>query len=155
AAPALLEVSGPELAARPALAEEVFGPLTLLVVCADEGERRAALEALPGQLTASLWMDPDDTGLAGALLPALQARAGRVLFNGVPTGVEVGHAMVHGGPWPATSAPQSTSVGTRAITRWARPVCYQDAPEALLPAALRRDNPLGIWRWTDGVPGTR
>jgi NADP-dependent aldehyde dehydrogenase len=76
-----------------------------------------------------------------------------VLFNGVPTGVEVGHAMVHGGPWPATSSPHTTSVGTRAITRWARPVCYQDAPDALLPLELRRDNPLRLWRWTDGVPG--
>jgi NADP-dependent aldehyde dehydrogenase len=153
--PALLEVSGPELTARPALAEEVFGPATLLVVCAGEAERRAALEVLPGQLTAALWMDPGDRELASVLLPVLQARAGRVLFNGVPTGVEVGHAMVHGGPWPATSAAHSTSVGTRAITRWARPVCYQDAPEALLPPALRRDNPLGLWRWIDGVPGTR
>jgi NADP-dependent aldehyde dehydrogenase len=153
AAPALLEVSGRELLDRPSLAEEVFGPFALLVICGDEAERLEVLAALPGQLTASLWMDPDDAQLAADLLPILQARAGRVLFNGVPTGVEVGHAMVHGGPWPATSAAHSTSVGTRAITRWARPVCYQDAPEALLPVALRRDNPLGLWRWIDGVPG--
>jgi NADP-dependent aldehyde dehydrogenase len=155
APPALLEATGRHFLARPALAREVFGPLALLVVCADEAERRAVLASLPGQLTATLWMDPGDEELAATLLPLLTARAGRVLFNGVPTGVEVGHAMVHGGPWPATSAAHSTSVGTRAITRWARPVCYQDAPEDLLPQALRRDNPLGLWRWTDGHPGRR
>jgi len=153
AAPALLEVAGPEFLARPALAEEVFGPVTLLVGCADAAELDAVWSSLPGQLTATLWQDAGDADLAAALLPTLLARAGRVLFNGVPTGVEVGHAMVHGGPWPATSAAHSTSVGTRAITRWARPVCYQDAPEALLPPTLRQANPLGIWRWIDGAPG--
>jgi NADP-dependent aldehyde dehydrogenase len=153
AAPMLLEVSGRRFLDQPALAGEVFGPGTLLVVCADEAERRAALASLAGQLTATLWMDPGDTAQAAVLMPLLLARAGRVLFNGVPTGVEVGHAMVHGGPWPATSSSQTTSVGTRAITRWARPVCYQDAPEDLLPLELRRDNPLGLWRLTDGVPG--
>jgi NADP-dependent aldehyde dehydrogenase len=152
-APALLEVTAGRLLAAPALAEEVFGPVALLAVCADEAERRAVLSSLPGQLTATVWMADGDTELAAQLLPVLQARAGRVLFNGVPTGVEVGHAMVHGGPWPATSAAQSTSVGTGAILRWARPVCYQDAPDALLPEALRRGNPLGILRLTGGVAG--
>jgi NADP-dependent aldehyde dehydrogenase len=144
-------VSGRDLAGRPALAEEVFGPAALLVACRDEAERRAALAALPGQLTATLWMDPADGAAAAALLPLLRERAGRILWNGVPTGVEVGHAMVHGGPWPAASAP-ATSVGTRAITRWARPVCYQDAPQDLLPAALRDGNPLGIRRLREGRP---
>jgi NADP-dependent aldehyde dehydrogenase len=153
AAPALLEVAAEPLLAAPARWEEAFGPATILVTCADEAERAAVLAALPGQLTATLWMEADDAALAGALLPVLRARAGRLLFNGVPTGVEVGHAMVHGGPWPATSAPHSTSVGTRAIARWARPVCYQDAPEALLPLALRQDNPLGLLRMRDGRSG--
>ena len=152
-APALLEVKAARLLAAPALAEEVFGPVALLVLCADEAERRAVLSSLPGQLTATVWMEAGDAQLAAQLLPVLQARAGRVLFNGVPTGVEVGHAMVHGGPWPATSAASSTSVGTRAILRWARPVCYQDAPDGLLPEALRRGNPLGIPRLTGGVAG--
>jgi acyl-CoA reductase-like NAD-dependent aldehyde dehydrogenase len=152
-APALLEVKAARLLAAPALAEEVFGPAALLVRCADEAERRAVLSSLPGQLTATVWMEAGDAQLAAQLLPVLQARAGRVLFNGVPTGVEVGHAMVHGGPWPATSAAASTSVGTRAILRWARPVCYQDAPDGLLPEALRRGNPLGIRRLTGGVAG--
>jgi len=153
AAPALLEVPGRAFLAEPAFLEEVFGPAALLVACADEAERRAVLAALPGQLTATVWLDPEDGGLAAALLPGLAERAGRVLFNGVPTGVEVGHAMVHGGPWPATSAAQGTSVGTRAIARWVRPVCYQDAPAALLPPELQDGNPLAIWRLREGVPG--
>ncbi len=143
---ALLEVAAAQVLARPALVEEIFGPATLLVACADEGERSALLAALPGQLTATVWMEPSDEPLAAALLPRLRAKAGRVLFNGVPTGVEVAPAMVHGGPWPATSAPHATSVGTRAIARWARPVCYQDAPEGLLPMEIQSCNPLGIRR---------
>ncbi|GLH71713.1 2,5-dioxovalerate dehydrogenase [Geothrix limicola] len=152
-APALLETSARTFLATPSMAEEVFGPLTLLVACEDEEERRAVLASLSGQLTATLWTGDGDEALAADLLPLLSAKAGRVLFNGVPTGVEVGHAMVHGGPWPATSAPQTTSVGTRAISRWARPVCYQDTPEGLLPPPLRQDNPLGLWRLRDGVMG--
>ncbi|WLT30942.1 aldehyde dehydrogenase (NADP(+)) [Geothrix sp. PMB-07] len=154
-APALMETSGQELLRLPGLTEEVFGPTALLVACADETERERAIAALPAQLTATLWMEPEDEALAVRLLPSLRRLAGRVLFNGVPTGVEVGHAMVHGGPWPATSAQQATSVGTRAITRWTRPICYQDAPETLLPLELQAGNPLGIWRLYDGVFGRR
>lgn len=150
---ALLETRGAALKADPALAEEVFGPCTLLAVCADEAELGAALDALPGQLTATLWMEPGDAAAAERLLPKLQRLAGRVLFNGVPTGVEVGYAMVHGGPWPATSAPASSSVGTLAIQRWARPLCFQDAPETLLPPELHAANPLGLWRLRDGRMG--
>jgi NADP-dependent aldehyde dehydrogenase len=150
---ALLEVRGARLASAPALAEELFGPAAMLVVCGDEAELASSLAALPGQLTSTLWMETADQALAARLLPALQRLAGRVLFNGVPTGVEVGHAMVHGGPWPATSAPQSTSVGTLAIRRWTRPICYQDAPESLLPPELHAGNPLGLWRTRDGMMG--
>jgi alpha-ketoglutaric semialdehyde dehydrogenase len=149
----LLEVDAHHLLAEPALAEEVFGPATLLVACDSEAQRTAVLAALPGQLTATVWMEPADEALAAALLSRLRALAGRVLFNGVPTGVEVGHAMVHGGPWPATSAPATTSVGSAAIARWTRPVCYQDTPQALLPPALRNDNPLGLGRMREGVWG--
>jgi NADP-dependent aldehyde dehydrogenase len=85
-----------------------------------------------------------------ALLPTLERKAGRILVNGYPTGVEVCHAMVHGGPFPATSDARSTSVGSLAIKRFLRPVCYQDLPESLLPQALRQDNPLRIWRRVDG-----
>lgn len=96
-------------------------------------------------------MDPADVEAARPLLPILERKAGRVLANGWPTGVEVSNAMVHGGPFPATSDPRSTSVGTRAIERFLRPVCYQDIPDALLPAALKADNPLGVRRAIDGV----
>jgi NADP-dependent aldehyde dehydrogenase len=93
---------------------------------------------------------PADHALAAKLLPVLERRAGRVLFNGFPTGVEVSHAMVHGGPFPATSDSRTTSVGASAIDRFLRPVCYQNVPEGLLPAALRDDNPLRLARVLDG-----
>jgi len=121
------------------------------VRCADEDEMGALAQALEGQLTATLHLDAPDHGLAARLLPILEDKAGRILANGWPTGVEVCHAMVHGGPFPATSDPRSTSVGTLAIRRFLRPICYQDLPDALLPAALQRDNPLGLPRLVDGV----
>ena len=108
---------------------------------------------LEGQLTASLHLNADDAGdlaLARKLLPVLERKAGRVLANGYPTGVEVSHAMVHGGPFPATSDSRVTSVGATALERFLRPVCYQDMPAALLADALRDDNPLQLWRLKDG-----
>ena len=96
-------------------------------------------------------MDPADAESARTLLPILERKAGRILANGWPTGVEVSNAMVHGGPFPATSDPRGTSVGTRAIERFLRPVCYQDIPDTLLPPALKADNPLGVRRAVDGV----
>lgn len=98
-------------------------------------------------------MEDEDLELARRLVPVLERKVGRILVNGYPTGVEVGHAMVHGGPWPATSDGRTTSVGTLAIRRFLRPVCYQDFPEALLPEALRPGNPMRLWRRTDGVLG--
>ncbi len=112
----------------PELAQEVFGPSTLLVRVPDEAGLFRALQALEGQLTATLWMDPGDRDLARRLLPPLSHLAGRVLFNGVPTGVEVSPAMVHGGPYPASSDGRSSSVGTLALERWSRWVCYQNLP---------------------------
>ncbi len=96
-------------------------------------------------------MDEGDLGDAKALLPVLERRVGRILVNGTPTRVEVSPAMVHGGPYPSTSDGRSTSVGTLAIRRFLRPVCYQDFPKGLLPDALHDGNPLGLWRRTDGV----
>jgi NADP-dependent aldehyde dehydrogenase len=112
-------------------------------------------EHLEGQLTATLQLDADDLPLARRLLPVLERKAGRILANGFPTGVEVSHAMVHGGPWPATSDPRSTSVGAGAIDRFLRPVCYQALPDALLPKALQAANPLGLPRIVDGRPEAR
>jgi NADP-dependent aldehyde dehydrogenase len=133
------------------LGHEVFGSSSLIVRVKDAAQLAAVLEGLEGQLTATLQMDPADAEAARALLPILERKAGRILANGWPTGVEVSHTMVHGGPFPATSDPRSTSVGSRAIERFLRPVCYQDIPDTLLPAALKADNPLGVKRAVDGV----
>lgn len=141
-----LLLSGDEL-----LQEEVFGPTTVVVEVADEAELRRALGALHGQLTATLIAEPQDLQRYAALVPLLERKAGRLLVNGYPTGVEVSDAMVHGGPYPATSDARGTSVGTLAIDRFLRPVCYQNYPDGLLPAALKDGNPLGVLRLVDGV----
>lgn len=136
--------------AQPTLHDEVFGPCSLLVRCRDLQQMRAVAEQLEGQLTATLQLDPADVAAARQLLPVLERKAGRLLINGFPTGVEVAHAMVHGGPFPATSDARGTSVGSRAIERFLRPVCYQDFPTELLPMALNDVNPLAFWRVRDG-----
>jgi NADP-dependent aldehyde dehydrogenase len=132
-----------------ALKEEVFGASSLLVRCDGVGAMRELLEQMEGQLTITLQMDEADLPTARALMPTLERKAGRILVNSFPTGVEVAHAMVHGGPFPSTSDGRSTSVGTLAIRRFLRPVCYQDFPEALLPEALQ-DNSLVVPRRIDG-----
>ena len=132
------------------LQEEVFGPTTVAIEVADEAELRRALEALQGQLTATLVAEAEDIQRFAALVRVLQRKAGRLLVNGYPTGVEVCEAMVHGGPYPATSDARGTSVGTLAIDRFLRPVCFQDYPDALLPDALKNANPLGLLRLIDG-----
>jgi NADP-dependent aldehyde dehydrogenase len=140
--------------ADPALSHEVFGAASLVIRAQSMDEIRALLEQLEGQLTATLQIDEGDHAAAATLLPVLERKAGRILANGWPTGVEVSTAMVHGGPFPATSDTRTTSVGTAAIERFLRPVCYQDLPDALLPRALKSANPLGLPRWVDGVPET-
>ncbi len=150
---ALLVARGEIVLADKRLQEELFGPASLLVRCRDMVQLRELAEALEGQLTVSVHMETTDLEMARQLLPVLERKAGRVLFNGFPTGVEVSHAMVHGGPYPATSDPRFTSVGTLAIRRFLRPVCYQDVPGALLPQSLQDGNPLGLWRLKDGRPG--
>ncbi len=132
------------------LQAEVFGSASLVVVCSDAAEVREVSEHLDGQLTATLHLDEADLTNARSLLPVLERKAGRLLVNGWPTGVEVCDAMVHGGPFPATSDPRSTSVGTAAIHRFLRPVCYQDFPDGLLPEALQHGNPLSLRRLLDG-----
>lgn len=119
--------------------------------CANDNEVRQVTEHLEGQLTATLHLDDGDIEHARALLPTLERKAGRLLVNGWPTGVEVCDAMVHGGPFPATSDSRSTSVGTAAILRFLRPVCYQDFPDSLLPDALKHSNPLALRRLLDGL----
>ena len=122
------------------LRDEVFGSTSLVVECKDIEQMLLVATGLEGQLTATLQMDDSDLEVASALLPILEEKAGRVMVNGWPTGVEVCHAMVHGGPFPATSDSRSTSVGSGAIQRFLRPVCYQNLPQALLPKSLRDDN---------------
>lgn len=131
---ALFATDGGTFLAEPGLREEVFGPCSLLVRCESLAQMRSIAERIEGQLTATLQLDADDHAEARPLLRVLERKAGRVLANGFPTGVEVAHAMVHGGPFPATSDGRSTSVGSRAIERFLRPVCYQDVPQGLLAA---------------------
>ncbi|RKS28111.1 NADP-dependent aldehyde dehydrogenase [Pseudomonas sp. WPR_5_2] len=141
-----LLINGDEL-----LQEEVFGPTTIVVEVANHAELIQALHGLRGQLTATLMVEDTELDTLGDVLALLEQKVGRVLFNGYPTGVEVCDAMVHGGPYPATSDARGTSVGTLAIDRFLRPVCFQNCPDSLLPDALKNANPLGIARLLDGV----
>lgn len=153
AVPALFEVEAGQFAQAPELAEEVFGPSSLLVRYTDPREALALAEALEGNLTASIWMGPGDEAAAAELVSVLETKVGRIVFQGVPTTLEICHGMVHGGPFPATSDGRSTSVGGRALERFARLVCFQDAPDPLLPEELRNGNPAGIWRMVNGERG--
>jgi len=134
----------------PNLLEEVFGPAALLIECSGTDELLAIAGHLNGQLTATLHLAEQDLALARTLVPLLERKAGRILVNGFPTGVEVTYAMVHGGPSPATSDSRVTSVGAMSIERFLRPVCYQDFPAALLPESLQEANPLHLWRLVEG-----
>jgi NADP-dependent aldehyde dehydrogenase len=147
---ALLVTDHASWAASARLGHELYGPATLAVRCATRAELLAAARALHGHLTATVHGTERDLLEHADLVGVLLRRVGRLVVNGVPTGVEVCPAMHHGGPYPATTDPRATSVGTAAILRFARPVCYQDVPQALLPPELRDANPRGIWRLLDG-----
>jgi NADP-dependent aldehyde dehydrogenase len=146
----LLITDAASLEARPELSQEIFGPSALLVSCADREQTLRAAESLQGHLTASIHGTAEDFNQNHDLVAILERKVGRLIFNGYPTGVEVSHAMVHGGPYPATSDSRFTSVGSQAIFRFARPVCYQNFPEHALPQELRNGNPRGILRMVDG-----
>jgi NADP-dependent aldehyde dehydrogenase len=148
----LFETDAATFLKNPELADELFGPSTLLVRHQTRAELMKVAHALAGHLTATVLATDDDLREYGDLLAVLAARVGRVVVNGFPTGVAVTDAMVHGGPYPATSDGRSSSVGTRAILRFVRPVCYQGVPDFALPAELQDANPLRIWRRRDGVP---
>ncbi|MCG9792030.1 aldehyde dehydrogenase (NADP(+)) [Flavobacterium algicola] len=135
----------------PSLSEENFGPSQVLVEADTKEEILKAARQLEGHLTATVHGTLNDLENYKDLLDILQLKVGRILINGYPTGVEVCHAMVHGGPYPATTAPNSTSVGTQAIKRFVRPVCFQDYPSFLLPNALKNENPDAIMRFVDGA----
>jgi 2,5-dioxopentanoate dehydrogenase len=139
-----------EAARLDGVTDEVFGASGVVVRYDDIDDLLPHLEAIAGQLTATVQATAADVAEARALLPTLELKVGRILFNGWPTGVEVGHAMVHGGPFPATSDSRSTSVGSLAIERFQRPVAYQDVPSDVLPEPVRDDNPWGLRRRIDG-----
>ena len=147
---ALFETSAEQFLADSALGNEVFGASSIVVRCRDTAELAKVVTGLEGQLTATIQIDPADEPAAAEILPLLAQRVGRILANGWPTGVEVAHAMVHGGPFPATSDSRTTSVGSKAIERFLRPVCFQNLPASLIPAAIGDANEWGIARRIDG-----
>lgn len=151
--PSIFETTTVEFLNTPELNEEIFGPTTLLIRSNDHGELIKSANALEGQLTASVHGTGNDLTEYADLIAILETKVGRLIFNGFSTGVEVCPSMVHGGPYPATSDGRSTAVGSRAITRFARLVCYQNFPEAALPEELQESNPSEIWRMTDGELG--
>lgn len=147
---ALFHTDAQSYLVHPDLSQEIFGPATLLVTYSHREQLLDIARQMEGQLTASLHGTEEDLLAFRDLIAILETKVGRLIVNGFPTGVEVCPAMVHGGPFPATSDGRSTSVGTRAIYRFTRPVCYQNFPPALLPDELKDENPLGIWRLVDG-----
>ncbi len=148
--PSVGVVSGTAFLKNKALHHEVFGPFSLVVKCKDKGELKRIIDKLEGQLTATLMADPADLTKQSVLIDAIGEKCGRLILNNVPTGVEVTHAMHHGGPFPSTTDARFTSVGTSAILRFVRPLCYQNFSDNLLPDALKNNNPLSIWRKVNG-----
>ncbi len=148
--PVVAITSGENFVSNPTLCEEVFGPYSLLVKCKDKEQLKEVLSRIAGQLTISFMLSEPEAEEYGDLIELAESKTGRIIFNGVPTGVEVCHSMVHGGPFPSTTDSRTTSVGTDAIKRFARPVCYQDSPERLLPDELKNENPLKIMRKING-----
>jgi alpha-ketoglutaric semialdehyde dehydrogenase len=154
-APAVFSAELSVFTTNQVLHEEIFGAASLVVRYKGIEDLVEATNRLDGQLTASLHITEDDYANAAPLIPALERKVGRIIINGWPTGVEVGHAMVHGGPYPATSDSKTTSVGTLAIERFLRPVAYQNFPEQLRPAPLQDANPWHVSRLIDGKPEHR
>jgi alpha-ketoglutaric semialdehyde dehydrogenase len=146
----LLRATAKEFRENHLLQEEIFGPAALLVECTDEAEILETIESLPGQLTATVHLIPDEEESSRGFLEALAEKAGRIILNGYPTGVEVCPSMQHGGPYPATTDSRFTSVGTAAIYRFARPVCWQNFAQTLLPSELQNVNKSQIWRLVNG-----
>jgi NADP-dependent aldehyde dehydrogenase len=150
AEPALLAVGAKEFLADPALQGEIFGPCSLVVWCESAAQLREVLVGLEGNLTATLHATDAELAANPDLVAQLATLAGRVVLNGFPTGVEVSHAIVHGGPYPSLSDGRSTSVGSNAIYRFSRLVCFQSFIDSALPLELQASNPLGISRKVDG-----
>ncbi len=150
ASPAVAHVEARDFIQNPSLQEEIFGPFSLVVICENTQEMEVVVQHMEGQLTATLFGTEAELVEQKALSLLLEERVGRLIYNGVPTGVEVCHAMQHGGPFPASTDDRFTSVGTNAIYRFVRPVCFQDCPDALLPPELKHSNPMKISRLVNG-----
>jgi NADP-dependent aldehyde dehydrogenase len=150
AQPALLRIAAANFLKNREMGEEIFGPASMVVACDSKEEMLEVARSLAGQLTATVHGTENDLRQHAELFEILKRKAGRVIVNGYPTGLEVCPSIHHGGPYPATTFPHFTSVGTAAIYRFTRPVCFQDVPAAWLPPELQDGNPLGIWRLEDG-----
>jgi NADP-dependent aldehyde dehydrogenase len=149
-APAIFGTQVRDFVSNEVLHQEIFGAASLVIRYAGTEDLIQAASRIEGQLTASLHLTEQDYATAAPLIPVLEQKVGRIIVNGWPTGVEVGHAMVHGGPFPATSDSRTTSVGTLAIHRFLRPVAYQNIPQELLPEPLQDSNPWHLNRRIDG-----
>jgi NADP-dependent aldehyde dehydrogenase len=147
---ALFEIEADAFLKNHGFEAEIFGPTTLIVETSNHEQMLRIAHRLEGHLTATVHGTEKDLRQFADLIAVLETKVGRLIFNGFPTGVEVTHAMVHGGPYPATSDGRSTSVGSQAIFRFCRPVSYQGFPNDALPEELKDENPLGIWRMIDG-----
>jgi NADP-dependent aldehyde dehydrogenase len=143
---AVTTVEGDTFLKNPALHQEIFGPFTMVVQCKNKEQLEAIILKLEGQLTGTLIAEGKEVHTFSGVVDALRNRVGRIIFNGVPTGVEVCPSMVHGGPYPASTDSRFTAVGIDSIKRWVRPFSYQDWPNEILPDALKNENPLGIIR---------
>ena len=146
----VVTVEGKTFLENPTLHLEVFGPFSMVVQCDNVTELETVISNLEGQLTGTIISDDNELSSYNILVDALQNRVGRIIFNGVPTGVEVCESMVHGGPYPASTDSRFTAVGINSIKRWVRPFSYQSWPNHLLPKELQNDNPLNIFRTIDG-----
>ena len=147
----MVTVSGDDFLENSTLHLEVFGPFSLIVQCENMNQLEKIIQNLEGQLTGTIISDDNEAEHYPKLVSALQNRVGRMIFNGVPTGVEVCESMTHGGPYPASTDSRFTAVGINSIRRWVRPFTYQNFPNSLLPLELQNENPLGIYRTIDGV----
>ena len=148
--PTLATTSGKNFINNPNLHQEIFGPFSILIECENQDELTKVVSALEGQLTGTIMGTLDDLNSNTEIINLLEQKVGRLIFNSAPTGVEVCHAMNHGGPYPATTDSRFTSVGTGAIKRFVRPICYQGMPDSLLPEELRNENKLNLSRKVNG-----
>ena len=152
---AIVTVDGKTFLENPTLHLEVFGPFSMIVQCENASQLEEVIANLEGQLTGTIISDENEISDYQNVISALQNRVGRIIFNGVPTGVEVCESMVHGGPYPSCTDSRFTAVGINSIKRWVRPFSYQDWPNELLPKELQNENPMSIFRTIDGLRTTK